>query len=164
MTAPAIRTSGLTKRFGETAALVELSLDVAEGEVLGCLGPNGAGKTTLLRLLLALLVPTSGRAEIFGMDCHRQTVDVHRRVAYVPGEASLWPSLTGAETLHLLGKVQGLVDVAYRDVLVERFSLDPSKKVRSYSKGNRQKVALVAALMSRAISSSSTNRPAASTL
>ena len=150
MTTPAIRTSGLSKRFGDTVALDGLDVTVAEGEVVGFLGPNGAGKTTLVRLLLGLLVATSGLAEVFGMDCHRQTVDAHRRLAYVPGEASLWPSLTGAETLHLLGRIQGRVDVAYRDELLERFALDPSMKVRAYSKGNRQKLALVAALTSRA--------------
>ena len=93
--------------------------------------------------------PTAGRAEIFGLDCQRNTVEAHRRLAYVPGEGSLWPSLTGAETLHLLGRVQGHVDTAYRDALIERFDLDPSKKVRAYSKGNRQKVLLIAALMTR---------------
>ena len=150
MTTSAVRTSGLSKRFGDTLALDRLDVTVAEGEVVGFLGPNGAGKTTLVRLVLGLLVPTSGLAEVFGMDCHRQAVEVHRRLAYVPGETNLWPSLTGAETLHLLGRVQGRVDVGYRDELLERFSLDPSMKVRAYSKGNRQKLALVAALTSRA--------------
>ena len=114
--------------------------------MVGYLGPNGAGKTTTIRLLLGLIRPTAGRAEIFGLDCQRQAVEAHRRLAYVAGEASLWPSLTGAETLHLLGRVQGRVDEAYRDELVERFDLDPSKKVRAYSKGNRQKLILIAAL------------------
>ncbi len=111
--------------------------------------PNGAGKTTTIRLLLGLIRPTAGRAEIFGLDCQRQVVEAHRRLAYVAGEASLWPSLTGAETLHLLGRVQGRVDVTYRDELIGRFDLDPSKKVRAYSKGNRQKLILLAALMTR---------------
>ena len=149
MSTPAIRTEGLTKRYGDVDALYELDLEIAEGEVVGYLGPNGAGKTTTIRLLLGLARPTAGRAEIFGLDCQRRTVDAHRRLAYVPGEANLWPSLTGAETLHLLGRVQGRVDTAYRDELVGRFDLDPSKKVRAYSKGNRQKVLLIAALMTR---------------
>src|SRR5262249_57778846 len=125
-------------------------LEVRRGEGVGYLGPNGAGKTTTIRLLLGMLRPTSGRAEIFGLDAQRDTVAAHRRIAYVGGETSLWPSLTGQETLHLLGKVQGGVDRAYRDELVERFAFDPCKKVRSYSKGNRQKLALIAGLMGRA--------------
>ena len=125
-------------------------MEVAEGTVLGYLGPNGAGKTTTIRLLLGLIRPTAGRAEIFGVDCQADPVEAHRRVAYVPGEANLWPSLTGAETLHLLGRVHGRVDAAYRDELIERFELDPSKKVRAYSKGNRQKLILIAGAMTRA--------------
>ena len=150
LTEPAIRTAGLAKRFGGFDALHPLDLEVGREEVVGYLGPNGAGKTVTVRLLLGLLRPTAGRAEIFGIDAHRNTVEAHRRVAYVPGEASLWPSLTGAETLHLLGRVQGQVDEAYQRELVERFALDPSKKVRAYSKGNRQKLCLIAALSSRA--------------
>ncbi len=146
---PVVRTVGLTKRYRDTDALVDLDLEVSAGEVVGYLGPNGAGKTTTIRLLLGLIQPTSGTAELFGLDCWRDVVAAHRRLAYVGGEASLWPGLTGAETLHLLGQVQGRVDTAYRDDLVERFALDPSKKVRAYSKGNRQKVGLVAALASR---------------
>jgi ABC-2 type transport system ATP-binding protein len=146
----AIRTKGLTKRYGKTDALASLDLEVPRGEVLGYLGPNGAGKTTTIRLLLGLIRPSAGSAEIFGLDAQRQTVRAHRRLAYVPGEANLWPSLTGAETLHLLGQVQGQVDAAYREVLVKRFDLDPSKRVRAYSKGNRQKLILIAGLMARA--------------
>ncbi len=149
MTTAAIRTSGLTKRYGHVEVLKDLDLEVTEGEVLGYLGPNGAGKTTTIRLMLGLIGPTRGRAEIFGLDSHRQTVDAHRRLTYVPGEASLWPSLTGFETLHLLGRVRGEVDLPYRDELIGRFDLDPSKKVRAYSKGNRQKVVLIAGLMAR---------------
>ncbi len=145
-----MRTEGLSKRYGHVDALRDLDLELAEGEVVGYLGPNGAGKTTTIRLLLGLIRPTRGRAEIFGLDCQRQTVEAHRRLAYVAGEASLWPSLTGAETLHLLGRVQGRVDPAYRDELIDRFDLDPAKKVRAYSKGNRQKLILIAALMTRA--------------
>jgi len=144
------RTEALSKRFGSVRALSDLDLEVASGEVLGFLGPNGAGKTTTIRLLLGLIRPSAGRAEIFGFDSQHETVEAHRRIAYVAGEANLWPSLTGAETLHLLGRVQGRVDPSYRDELVQRFDFDPSKKVRAYSKGNRQKLILIAALMSRA--------------
>jgi ABC-2 type transport system ATP-binding protein len=146
----AILASKLSKTYGSTAALDALDLEVAEGEVIGYLGPNGAGKTTTIRLLLGLIRATSGRAELFGIDAQADPVEAHRRVAYVPGEAMLWPSLTGAETLHLLGRVQGTVDTAYRDALIERFEFDPSKKVRALSKGNRQKLILISALMSRA--------------
>ena len=149
MTTTAIRTYGLTKQYGCVEVLKDLDLEVAQGEVLGYLGPNGAGKTTTIRLMLGLIGPTRGRAEIFGLDSHCETVEAHRRLTYVPGEASLWPSLTGAETLHLLGRVQSRVDVLYRDELIARFDLDPSKKVRAYSKGNRQKVVLIAGLMAR---------------
>ncbi|HET6794082.1 MAG TPA: ABC transporter ATP-binding protein [Acidimicrobiales bacterium] len=150
MTAPAVLTEQLSKRYGDVAALHRLDLEVPVGEVFGYLGPNGAGKTTTIRLLLGLIGPTAGRASVFGIDCHRRPVEAHGRIAYVAGEASLWPSLTGEETLHLLGRVQGRVDPGYRDELVARFGLDPSKKVRTYSKGNRQKLILIAGLMSRA--------------
>jgi len=130
--------------------LTDLDLVVEPGEVIGYLGPNGAGKTTTIRLLLGLIRATSGRAEIFGVDCQSDPVEAHKRVAYVPGDVSLWPGLTGTETLHLLGRVHGSVDVAYRDELIERFDFDPSKKVRAYSKGNRQKLILIAGLMTRA--------------
>lgn len=146
----AVRTQALTKRYRDVGALVDLDLEVAAGEVIGYLGPNGAGKTTTIRLLLGLIRPSSGHAEIFGMDCHRHPVEAHRRVAVVPGDANLWPELTGAETLHLLGQVHGAVDEAYRDELIGRFQLDPTKKVRAYSRGTRQKVLLIGALMSRA--------------
>src|SRR5437588_8969564 len=146
----AIRTQGLSKRFGGVEALSSLDLRVEPGEVLGYLGPNGAGKTTTIRLLLDLARPSAGRAEIFGLDTQRDAVTVHRRVAYVPGDTALWPSLTGAETLHLLGRIHGQVDRPYRDELVGRFSLDPDKLVRAYSKGNRQKLSLIAAFMTRA--------------
>jgi ABC-2 type transport system ATP-binding protein len=149
MTTAVINTEGLTKRYGHIDVLTNLDLEVPVGEVLGYLGPNGAGKTTTIRLLLGLIHPSAGRSSIFGLDSQRQAVEAHRRLAYVPGEANLWPSLTGAETLHLLGQVQGQVDATYRDELIDRFDLDPSKKVRAYSKGNRQKLILVAGLMSR---------------
>jgi len=147
--APVISTRGLTKRYRGTDALVDLDLEVDAGDVVGFLGPNGAGKTTTIRLLLGLIRPTSGTAQLFGLDSRRDVVAVHRRLAYVGGETSLWPGLTGAETLHLMGRVQGRIDADYRDELIGRFSLDPSKKVRAYSKGNRQKLILMAALMTR---------------
>jgi len=150
MGAPVIHTEGLTKRYGNADALADLTLDVHDGEVLGFLGPNGAGKTTTIRLVLGLIRPTAGRAELFGLDAQRDAVEIHKRVAYVPGEASLLPSLTGEETLHLFAELHGSVDAAYRTELIERFDFDPSKKARAYSKGNRQKVVLIAALASRA--------------
>jgi len=150
MKSPAIETFDLAKNYGATRALLGLDLRVDEGEVVGCLGPNGAGKTTLIRLLLGLLISTRGRAEIFGLDARRDTVAAHRRLAYVPGEANLWPTLSVAETLRLLGQVQGTVDLVYQKELIDRFSLDPSKRVRALSKGNRQKLILIAALASRA--------------
>jgi len=145
-----IQTHRLAKRYGDHFALKGLDLELREGDVLGYLGPNGAGKTTTIRLLLGLIAPTSGSATVFGLDAQREVTEVHRRLAYVPGEVNLWPSLTGLETLALLSRVQGRVDTAYRDQLIERFDFDPSKKVRAYSKGNRQKISLIAALASRA--------------
>jgi ABC-2 type transport system ATP-binding protein len=146
----AIRTNALTKRYGATLALDALDLSVEAGEAYGYLGPNGAGKTTTIRLLLGLHRPSGGRAELFGVDAWRDPVAAHRRVAYVAGEPFLWPALTSAESLELLARVRGGTDAAYRDVLVERFQLDVDKKVRALSKGNRQKVQLVAAFASRA--------------
>jgi len=147
---PAIRTEGLTKRYGSTLALDGLDLSVGEGEVYGYLGPNGSGKTTTIRLLLGLHRPSSGRAELFGVDAWSEPVTAHRRVAYVAGEPFLWPALTGAETFEFLARIHGGTDVAYRTELIERFALDAGKKVRALSKGNRQKVQLIAALASRA--------------
>jgi ABC-2 type transport system ATP-binding protein len=146
----AIMTDGLSKRYGETLALDALDLAVQPGEVYGYLGPNGAGKTTTIRLLLGLHRATAGRAELFGVDAWRDPVAAHRRVAYVAGEPFLWPGLTGAETLAYLATLRGGTDEAYRDALLERFQLDPDKKVRALSKGNRQKVQLIAAFASRA--------------
>jgi len=148
--ATAIRTEGLTKRYGQTLALDALDLTLESGEVYGYLGTNGAGKTTTIRLLLALHRPSAGRAELFGIDAWGDPVAAHRRLAYVAGEPSLWPALTGAETLAFLARLRGGADVAYRDALVDRFDLDTSKKVRALSKGNRQKVQLIAAFASRA--------------
>jgi ABC-2 type transport system ATP-binding protein len=146
----AIRTEALSKRYGETLALDSLDLEVAEGEVYGFLGPNGAGKTTTIRLLLGLHRPSAGRAELFGFDCWKDPVAAHRRVAYVAGEPFLWPSMTGEETLEFLARLHGGTDRDYRKLLVDRFALETSKKVRALSKGNRQKVQLIAALATRA--------------
>ncbi len=146
----AISASGLSKHYGETLALDALTLTVARGEVYGYLGPNGSGKTTTIRLLLGLHRPSAGRAQLFGTDAWRDPVTAHRRVAYVAGEPFLWPALTSAETLAFLARLRGGTDEAYRDVLIERFQLDASKKVRALSKGNRQKVQLVAAFSTRA--------------
>lgn len=146
----AIRTEGLTKRYGETAALDSLDLEIEAGEVFGYLGPNGAGKSTTIALLLGLIRPTSGRAWIFGLDVRREATAVHRRLAYVPSEANLWPSLTGAEAIRFLGEIHGSVDGPYRDELVNRFELVPDKKIRAYSHGNRHKILLIAAFASRA--------------
>ena len=147
---PAVRLVEVSKRFGPTVALDGLSLEVGEGEVVGLLGPNGAGKTTTLRVLLGLLRASEGRAQVFGLDAWTDPVEAHRRLAFVPGEFAVWPQLTGGQILDLLGAVAGGYDPAYRDELVERFNFDPSKKGRSYSKGNRQKIAVIAALMTRA--------------
>jgi ABC-2 type transport system ATP-binding protein len=146
----AISTEQLSKRYGSTLALDSLDLTVEPGEVYGYLGPNGAGKTTTIRLLLGLHRATSGRAELFGIDAWKDPVTAHRRVAYVAGEPFLWPALTSEETFHFLARVHGSTDVAYRDVLVERFQLDTEKKIRALSKGNRQKVQLIAAFATRA--------------
>jgi polyether ionophore transport system ATP-binding protein len=146
----AIHAEGLTKRYGATLALDALDLRVEPGEVYGYLGPNDAGKTTTIRLLLGLHRPSAGRAALFGVDAWRDPVAAHARVAYVAGEPFLWPSLTSAETFELLARVRGREDRAYRDALVARFRVDPDKKVRALSKGNRQKVQLVAAFASRA--------------
>jgi ABC-2 type transport system ATP-binding protein len=145
-----VRFDNTTKRFGFLTALDRLTLEVGRGEIVGLLGPNGAGKTTALRTLLGLLKPTSGRAEIFGIDAWRDPIEAHRHLAYIPGEFSVWPQLTGGQMLELLGTVSGGYDLSYRDELIERFNFDPRKKGRSYSKGNRQKIAVIAALMTRA--------------
>jgi ABC-2 type transport system ATP-binding protein len=146
----AISVSGLVKTFGSTRALDGLDLTVQTGEVYGFLGPNGAGKTTTIRVLLGLLRADAGRAELLGGDPWRDAVRLHRRLAYVPGEVSLWPKLTGGEVIDLFGRLRGDLDRRRRDDLLARFELDPTKKTRTYSKGNRQKVAVVAALASSA--------------
>lgn len=146
----AISAAGVVKTFGQTRALDGLDLRVEAGEVHGFLGPNGAGKSTTIRILLGLLRPDSGAAQLLGLDPWRDAVELHKRLAYVPGDVELWPNLTGGEAIDLLARLRGGVNKQRRDELVERFDLDPAKKGRSYSKGNRQKVAIVAALASDA--------------
>jgi ABC-2 type transport system ATP-binding protein len=145
-----IETRDLRKTFGATVALDGLDLTVPEGEVHGFLGPNGAGKSTAIRILLGLTRADSGHMTLFGGDPWADATELHRRVAYVPGDVALWPNLTGGETIDVLSKLRGGVDASRRADLIERFELDPTKKARSYSKGNRQKVALIAALASDA--------------
>ncbi|MFE5534255.1 ATP-binding cassette domain-containing protein [Streptomyces sp. NPDC056492] len=146
----AIRVAGLHKAFGRTHALDGLDLSVATGEVHGFLGPNGSGKSTTIRVLLGLLRADSGTAELLGGDPWAEAVELHRRVAYVPGDVTLWRNLSGGEVIDLYGRLRGGLDRARRAELIERFELDPTKKGRTYSKGNRQKVALVAAFSSDA--------------
>jgi len=144
----AISVSGLVKRFGRTRALDGLDLDVRAGEVHGFLGPNGSGKSTTIRVLLGLLRADAGAVQLLGGDPWRDAVALHRRLAYVPGDVTLWPTISGGEVIDLLSRLRGGVDPRRRAELLERFDLDPRKKARTYSKGNRQKVALVAALAS----------------
>jgi ABC-2 type transport system ATP-binding protein len=148
MTTPAIEIHGLRKHFGTVHALDGLDLTVRTGEVHGYLGPNGSGKSTTIRVLLGLLRPDAGDVRLLGGDPWHDAVELHRRLAYVPGDVSLWPNLTGGEVIDLLGRLRGGLDPARRAELLERFDLDPRKKGRTYSKGNRQKVAIVAALAS----------------
>jgi ABC-2 type transport system ATP-binding protein len=145
---PIVEISGLVKTFGATRALDGLDLEVTPGEVHGFLGPNGAGKSTTIRVLLGMLRKDAGEVRLFGGDPWSDAATLHRRLAYVPGEVNLWPNLTGGQVIDLLGRLRGGLDEDRRRELVERFELDPTKKGRSYSKGNRQKVALVAALAS----------------
>jgi ABC-2 type transport system ATP-binding protein len=145
-----IEVAGLRKAFGKTIALDGLDLTVAAGEVHGFLGPNGAGKTTTIRTLLGLLRADGGTVRLLGGDPWREAVELHRRLAYVPGDVTLWPTLTGGEVIDLLGRLRGGLDGDRRAALLDRFDLDPTKKARAYSRGNRQKVALIAALASDA--------------
>jgi ABC-2 type transport system ATP-binding protein len=145
-----LRAVGLTKRFGRVVALDGLDLEVGAGEVHAFLGPNGAGKTTTIRVLMGLLKADAGEVTLLGGDPWRDAVELHRRLAYVPGDLTLWPSLTGGEIIDLLGRLRGGIDARRRRALTERFDLDTSTKARAYSRGNRQKVALIAALASRA--------------
>ncbi|MGQ0849991.1 MAG: ABC transporter ATP-binding protein [Actinomycetota bacterium] len=144
----AVDISGLIKSFGNTRALDGLDLEVATGEIHGFLGPNGAGKTTTIRILLGLLRHNSGEVRLLGGDPWSQATELHRRLAYVPGDVTLWPNLTGGEVIDLLGRLRGGLDEDKKRRLLDRFNLDPTKKGRTYSKGNRQKVALIAALSS----------------
>jgi ABC-2 type transport system ATP-binding protein len=143
-----IDVAGLVKSFGSVRALDGLDLSVARGEVHGFLGPNGAGKSTTIRILLGLLRADAGRVRLLGGDPWQDAVSLHRRLAYVPGDVSLWPGMTGGEVIDLLGRLRGGLNEARRRELIERFALDPTKRGRQYSKGNRQKVALIAALAS----------------
>ena len=143
---PVILAAGLTKTFGPARALDGLDLEVAPGEVHGFLGPNGAGKSTTIRIVLGLIRATGGHVELFGGDPWHQAATLHERLAYVAGDVALWPGLTGGQCLDVLSATQGGLDEARRTALIERFDLDPTKRVRDYSKGNRQKVALIAAL------------------
>ncbi|MGV0793390.1 ATP-binding cassette domain-containing protein [Mycolicibacterium sp. XJ1819] len=143
---PAVEIRGLIKTFGRTRALDGLDLTVAPGDITGFLGPNGAGKSTTIRVLLGLLRPDGGTTRLLGGDPWRDAVALHSRIAYVPGDVTLWPNLTGQQAIDFLARLRGNgVDTARRDELIERFELDPHKKARTYSKGNRQKVAIVAA-------------------
>jgi len=142
--------TGLTKKFGKLTALDDVNLAVEKGEVFGYIGPNGAGKTTTIRVLLGILKATQGGAKVFGMDAWREAVEIHKRIAYVPGDVNLWPNLTGGEIVDLFSSLRGKIEKDRRDKLLKMFDLDPSKKCRTYSKGNRQKVALVAAFASDA--------------
>ena len=146
---PAILTEGLTKHYGDVEALIDLNLSVAPGEVFGFLGPNGAGKTTMIRTVLDLIRPTNGRASILGMDSHESAVEIRRHVGYLPGDLALYPNLTGQETLTYFANLRGGVDWSYVDGLADRFNSDLSKKVSDYSSGNRQKIGLIQAFMSK---------------
>lgn len=145
-----LKTVGLTKKFGDFTALDGVDIEVEQGEVYGFIGPNGAGKSTTIRILLGILKATEGQATIFGKDAWKDAVEIHKRVAYVPGDVNLWPNLTGGEVIDLFVRLRGGNHKNRREELIERFQLDPSKKCRTYSKGNRQKVALAAALSSHA--------------
>ncbi|MCM3392813.1 ABC transporter ATP-binding protein [Cytobacillus oceanisediminis] len=145
-----LKVTNLTKKFGKFTALNGVNLELNAGEILGFIGPNGAGKSTTIRVLLGILKATGGEVKLFNKDAWQDAVDIHKRVAYVPGDVNLWPNLTGGEVIDLFIKLNGTANKAKREELIEKFDLDPSKKCRTYSKGNRQKVALVAAFSSDA--------------
>lgn len=145
-----LRTVNLKKKFGSFTALDGVNMEVNEGEVYGFIGPNGAGKSTTIRILLGILKATKGKAEIFGKDAWKDAVEIHRRIAYVPGDVNLWPNLTGGEVIDLFMKMNGSTNREKRNKYIEMFDFDPTKKCRTYSKGNRQKVALIAAFASDA--------------
>jgi len=144
-----IETEKLTKSYGEHRGIIDIDLTVDQGEVFGFLGPNGAGKTTTIRTLLDLIRPTSGRARIFGIETTVDPVAIHRRVGYIPGEFTLYDRLTGGQTLEYFGNLRGGVDPAYRESLIQRFDIDPTRRFKEYSKGNKQKIGLVVALQHR---------------
>ena len=141
-----IKTDKLTKYYGKSRGVIDVDLEINDGEVFGFLGPNGAGKTTTIRVLLDLIRPTSGEARVFGLLSNEQPVAIHRRIGYVPGEFALYDRLTGAQTLEYFANLRGGVDKAYQQSLIERFEMDPSKRFREYSKGNKQKVGVIIAL------------------
>lgn len=145
-----LKTMNLTKRFGRFTALDGVNIELNKGEVFGFIGPNGAGKSTAIRVLLGILKATEGEVTIFGQDAWADAVEIHKRVAYVPGDVNLWPNLTGGEVIDLFVKLRGTNHKSRREELIKKFDLDPSKKCRTYSKGNRQKVALIAAFSSDA--------------
>lgn len=145
-----LKTMNLTKRFGRFTALDSVNIELNKGEVFGFIGPNGAGKSTAIRVLLGILKATEGEVTIFGQDAWADAVEIHKRVAYVPGDVNLWPNLTGGEVIDLFVKLRGTNHKSRREELIKKFDLDPSKKCRTYSKGNRQKVALIAAFSSDA--------------
>ncbi|MCL2518311.1 MAG: ABC transporter ATP-binding protein [Oscillospiraceae bacterium] len=150
MSVLSLEIKNLTKKFGKFTALDNIDLTVNEGEVFGYIGPNGAGKTTTIRVLLGILQASGGSAKVFGLDAWKDAVEIHKRIAYVPGDVNLWPNLTGGEVIDLFVSLRGKHDKARREKLLKDFDLDPTKKCRTYSKGNRQKVALVAAFASNA--------------
>jgi ABC-2 type transport system ATP-binding protein len=145
-----LEVKGLTKKFGSFTALNKIDLVMKEGEILGFIGPNGAGKSTTIRVLLGMLKATEGEVQIFGMDAWKDAVEIHKRIAYVPGDANLWPNLTGGEVIDLFLKMRGKENKGKKEELIKQFGLDPTKKCRTYSKGNRQKIALISAFASDA--------------
>ena len=145
-----VEVKNVSKKFDNFTALHKIDLTVKKGEVFGFIGPNGAGKSTTIRILLGILKPNQGTAILFGKDAWKDAVEIHKRIAYVPGDVSLWPNLTGGEVIDLFMQLQGSKNRAKRDELIKRFDFDPTKKCRTYSKGNRQKIALIAAFASDA--------------
>ncbi|KSU27473.1 ABC transporter ATP-binding protein NatA [Lactococcus lactis] len=145
-----VEVKGLQKNFGQFQALKDVSFEVNAGEVLGYIGPNGAGKSTTIRILLGIIRATQGKVQIFGKDVWQDSIEIHKKIAYVPGDVYLWPNLSGGETIDLFLKLHGASNQEKRDQLIKKFDLNPKKKVRSYSEGNRQKIALIAALATEA--------------
>lgn len=145
-----VEVKGLQKNFGQFQALKDVSFEVNAGEVLGYIGPNGAGKSTTIRILLGIIRATQGKVQIFGKDVWQDSIEIHKKIAYVPGDVYLWPNLSSGETIDLFLKLHGAINQEKRDQLIKKFDLNPKKKVRSYSKGNRQKIALIAALATEA--------------